>query len=266
MGQTKNRIAQDLPIRLEMLLDMPPVPHEVQLNHTWNPDDSSTNMKVVDTNKLVCKRDPVAQSSDCIRCKVGYHQGIHLFEIKWPTKERGTHASVGVSTIEAPIHKEGYHSLVGDNEHSWGWELMKRIAYHKAENARENDAEYPSKEFQKSFAKLDFNQETVVTIPETFRMVLNMEEGTLGFMLENTYLGHAFHGLRGKRLFPMVSAVWGHCEITLRYLGGIDAGPIPLLDLARHQIRRQLGKKGLKEEKLRQLGLPKTLKNYMVFS
>lgn len=268
-GKQSKKKKQTLPMRLEMLLDMPPVPHEVQLNHSWNPDDSSTNMKVVEGNRLICKRDPVAQSTDCIRCRVGYQQGIHLFEVSWPTKERGTHASIGVSTIEAPIHKEGYYSLVGDNEHSWGWELMKRITYHRAQNTQDNDAEYPSKELQYNFAKLEFNAETVVTIPETFRMVLNMEEGTLGFMNGDLYLGHAFTGLKGKRLFPMVSAVWGHCEITLRYLGGIDAGPLSLMDISRHNIRKEIGqeiKKLLTAQNLRRLGLPATLQKFLVYA
>ena len=30
------------------------------------------------------------------------------------------------------------------------------------------------------------------------------------------YLGVAFSGLRGKTLFPIVSSVWGHCEVKMR--------------------------------------------------
>lgn len=48
-----------------------------------------------------------------------------------------------------------------------------------------------------------------------------MEEGTLSFVVEGMYLGVAFRGLKGKKLHPIVSAVWGHCEITIRYLGGL---------------------------------------------
>ena len=49
-----------------------------------------------------------------------------------------------------------------------------------------------------------------------------MEEGTLSFVVDGQYLGVAFRGLKGKRLHPIVSAVWGHCEITLRYHGGLE--------------------------------------------
>ena len=49
-----------------------------------------------------------------------------------------------------------------------------------------------------------------------------MDEGVLGFVVDGKYLGPAFRNLRGKKLHLMVSAVWGHCEITMKYLGGLD--------------------------------------------
>ena len=49
-----------------------------------------------------------------------------------------------------------------------------------------------------------------------------MDEGTLSFVVEGQFLGVAHRGLKGKKVYPIVSAVWGHCEITLKYLGGLD--------------------------------------------
>lgn len=49
-----------------------------------------------------------------------------------------------------------------------------------------------------------------------------MDEGTLSFVVDGQYLGVAFRGLKGKKLYPIVSAVWGHCEITMKYIGGLD--------------------------------------------
>lgn len=49
-----------------------------------------------------------------------------------------------------------------------------------------------------------------------------MDEGTLAFVVDGQYLGVAFRGLKGKKLYPIVSAVWGHCEITMKYIGGLD--------------------------------------------
>jgi len=53
---------------------------------------------VKEDDKLTFHRNPVAQSTDCIRGKVGYERGLHLFELTWPTRQRGTHAVVGVSS------------------------------------------------------------------------------------------------------------------------------------------------------------------------
>ena len=53
-------------------------------------------------------------------------------------------------------------------------------------------------------------------------VVLDMDEGILGYVVDGQYLGPAFRGLRGKKLHIMISAVWGHCEITMKYLGGLD--------------------------------------------
>ena len=55
-----------------------------------------------------------------------------------------------------------------------------------------------------------------------FSVVLDMDEGTLAFVVDGQYLGLAFRGLKGKKLYPIVSAVWGHCEITMKYIGGLD--------------------------------------------
>jgi hypothetical protein len=49
-----------------------------------------------------------------------------------------------------------------------------------------------------------------------------MDEGQLSFATESKFLGVAFTGLKGKKLYPAISAVWGHCEITIKYIGGLD--------------------------------------------
>lgn len=72
-------------------------------------------------------RHPVAQSTDCIRGKVGFTKGMHCWEVCWSTRQRGTHAVVGVATAEAPLHIVGYQSLVGSTDNSWGWDLGKFV-------------------------------------------------------------------------------------------------------------------------------------------
>ncbi|XP_071514806.1 protein gustavus-like isoform X4 [Panulirus ornatus] len=240
------------PKRLDLLLDMPPVPREASLKHAWNADDRSLNIFVKEDDKLTFHRHPVAQSTDCIRGRVGYTRGLHVWEIHWSTRQRGTHAVVGVATDEAPLHSQGYQSLVGSNDQSWGWDLGRNKLYHNAKQGN-SGITYPS---------LLNNDETFV-VPDKFFVVLDMDEGTLAFVVEGQYLGVAFRGLKGKKLYPIVSAVWGHCEITIRYIGGLDPEPLPLMDLCRRVIRQAVGKQRL--SRIEELNLPPSITQYLLY-
>ncbi|XP_042574650.1 SPRY domain-containing SOCS box protein 4-like isoform X1 [Cyprinus carpio] len=201
------------PARLDLLLDMPPAPYEQQLRHAWNPDDRSLNIFIKDDDKLTFHRHPVAQSTDGIRGRVGYTRGLHVWRIHWPARQRGTHAVVGVATADAPLHSVGYTSLVGSDSESWGWDLGRNKLYHNSKNRPASSAPtYPS----------FLEPEEAFVLPDALMVVLDMDEGTLSFMVDGQYLGVAFRGLKGKKLYPIVSAVWGHCEITMRYINGLD--------------------------------------------
>ncbi|VVC37775.1 Concanavalin A-like lectin/glucanase domain,SPRY domain,SOCS box domain,B30.2/SPRY domain [Cinara cedri] len=247
-------LAQDFarPARLDILLDMPPASKEVQIKHAWNADDRSLNIFVKDEDKLTFHRHPVAQSTDCIRGKTGLTKGLHVWEVNWSTRQRGTHAVVGVATVAAPLHSVGYQSLVGNNDQSWGWDLGRNKLYHDAKSY--DGITYPA------LLKPD---ETFI-VPDKFLVVLDMDEGTLSFVVDGQYLGVAFRGLKGHELFPIVSAVWGHCEITMKYIGGLDPEPLPLMDLCRRVIRQQIGKQYL-EERVMDLNLPQSLSVYLLY-
>lgn len=203
------------PTRLELLLDMPPVSYEVQLLHSWNNNDRSLNVFVKEDDKLIFHRHPVAQSTDAIRGKVGYTRGLHVWQITWAMRQRGTHAVVGVATADAPLHSVGYTTLVGNNHESWGWDLGRNRLYHDGKNQ-------PSKTYP-AFLEPD---ETFI-VPDSFLVALDMDDGTLSFIVDGQYMGVAFRGLKGKKLYPVVSAVWGHCEIRMRYLNGLDRKCLP---------------------------------------
>ncbi|KAI1301772.1 Protein gustavus [Halotydeus destructor] len=242
----------DRPARLDMLLDMPPVPLEVMTDHSWSPDDRSLNIFVKEDDKLTFHRHPVAQSTDCIRGKVGYARGLHVWELVWNTRQRGTHAVVGVGTAEAPLHSQGYHSLIGANTESWGWDLGRNKLYHDVKNTP--GATYPA----------NLGSDETFIVPDSFLVVLDMDEGNLSFVVDGQYLGVAFSGLKGKKLYPIVSAVWGHCEITMRYLGGLDPEPLPLKDICRRVIRQQVGKQRFPRIQS-ELNLPNVLKSYLLY-
>ncbi|CAK9821878.1 Protein gustavus [Anthophora retusa] len=240
------------PPRLDVLLDMPPASRETQIYHGWNIYDRSLNIFVKNDDMLTFHRHPVAQSTDCIRGKIGYTKGMHVWELFWSTRQRGTHAVVGVATADAPLHSVGYQSLVGNNDQSWGWDLGRNKLLHDSKNNAV--ITYPA------LLKPD---ETFI-VPDKFLVVLDMDEGTLAFVVDDQYLGVAFKGLKGKKLHPIVSAVWGHCEITMKYIGGLDPEPLPLMDLCRRVIRKRIGKETI-EEKVNELSLPLAVKSYLLY-
>ncbi|KAL7644884.1 UNVERIFIED_CONTAM: hypothetical protein RMT77_004701 [Armadillidium vulgare] len=238
------------PKRLDMLLDMPPVTKDTCIKHAWNNEDRSLNIFVKEDDKMTFHRHPVAQSTDCIRGRVGFYQGTSLLGNYVVYEAEGNTCSSWGATAEAPLHSVGYQSLVGSNDQSWGWDLGRNKLYHNAKPGCPG-VTYPS---------LLNNDETFV-VPDKFIVVLDMEEGTLSFVVEGMYLGVAFRGLKGKKLHPIVSAVWGHCEITIRYLGGLGPEPLPLSDLCRRAIRESIGKSRL--HRLQELNLPPSLISFL---
>ncbi|XP_055550054.1 protein gustavus isoform X2 [Wyeomyia smithii] len=240
------------PARLDLLLDMPPVARETQIKYSWNSEDRSLNVFVKEDDKMTFHRHPVAQSTDCIRGKVGFTKGLHVWEVFWSTRQRGTHAVIGVATSEAPLHSVGYQSLVGSNDQSWGWDLGRNMLYHNSKTCP--GVTYPA------ILKPD---ETFL-VPDKFLVALDMDEGTLSFIVDGQYLGVAFRGLKGRKLYPIVSAVWGHCEITMKYIGGLDPEPLPLMDLCRRVIRQKIGRTHL-EERIEHLQLPQSMKTYLLY-
>ena len=96
-------------------------------------------------------------------------------------------------------------------------------------------------------------------------MILDMDRGCLGFAVGCEFLGWSHHNLRSQGpLFPMVSTVWGQCEVKLRYLGGLTS--LSLQDVAKTVIRDQLGRdKEELEMKVDGLMLPTSLKNFIKY-
>ena len=74
--------AAGLTQRLATLLDSAAVSREVAEQHTWNPSDKSFNIVMKADDPTVMRRQPVAQSTDCIRGRVGYTQGVHMWEVR----------------------------------------------------------------------------------------------------------------------------------------------------------------------------------------
>jgi len=254
------RLGEVVPQRVHALLDSPTPSYEVSTQHSWNPNDRSYNLELKAEDPLVMRRRPVAQSTDCIRGKTGFLEGIHLFEISWPVNQRGTHAVVGVATSAAPLHVQGYQSLVGSNDQSWGWDLGRKKAFHS-----NNSVQFPR----------SISHHHQWTVPETFQMLLDMDRGELMFLADGQMLGVSHTDLHKDQgpLYPAVSTVWGHCEVRLQYLGSQEnKSPLSLQELARLTIRTsaQLNTKPtllrFDQRIFKDMGLPKPLRNFLVYS
>lgn len=238
------------PKGLEELLSAPAPDLGTQRCHGWNPEDCSENIEVKEGG-LCFERRPVAQSTDGARGKRGYSSGLHAWEISWPREQRGTHAVVGVATARAPLHADHYAALLGSNSESWGWDLGRGKLYHH-QSKEPRAAQYPPGP-----------QGEQLEVPERLQVVLDMEEGTLGYAIGGTYLGPAFRGLKGRTLYPAVSAVWGQCQVRIRYLGKRRAEPHSLLHLSRLRVRQALGAARLGQ--VSALPLPPAMKRYLLY-
>nr|AFJ24733.1 SPRY domain containing SOCS box protein-1 [Schmidtea mediterranea] len=229
------------PPRLLQLMDIPHFTYKMQLAYAWNPLDSSINIDVKLIDPLTLHRHPVAQSTDSIRGKIGFNRGFHMWRIDWKLRERGTHAVVGVCTKDAPLHCHGYCSLIGLTEESWGWDIIRKKLVHK-QSVDVEDQTYPViiAEDICSLGDAIERPNTNIEVQESIFVLLDMEEGTLSFINDGQYLGVAFSGLKGRTLYPAISAVWGHCEVTMAHLASLNPLPLPLLHLCRFYIRKHL--------------------------
>jgi len=240
-------IAAFVPARVRLLLAQSPITRLEAEEHSWNSSDCSFNLSLKAGDPFTVRRRPVAQSTDCVRGKQGYSQGLHVFSVSWPVTERGTHAVVGVATRSAPLHSVGYRSLMGSGPDSWGWDLGRGRAYHGRD---EEGLPYPE------------GVDDSWTVPDSFHLILDMDAGTLSFEVEGSYLGPAFTGLKslGEPLYPVISTVWGNCQVSLVYIGGLESSPLSLQQLIRETVRTSLAGRGVTG-----LGLPSRLVKFLQY-
>ncbi|XP_068725548.1 neuralized-like protein 4 [Montipora capricornis] len=187
---------------LREIVEESQVPSE-QLEHAWDPEDCSPVFRIL-SDKLTARRLPSPFTTDAIRGKKGYRQGRHVWEITWERSEWGSFAVIGIATPQAPLRCPGYLPLVGSNAASWGWNLSKQVAIHDRKEFA-YPANYPS-----------------FVVPDTVYVILNLEDRTLSFATSDTDLGVAFGNLPRNPLIPLcpcASAVYGNCDIKMKYLG-----------------------------------------------
>lgn len=100
--------------------------------HAWNSQDCSRNV-YIKANGFTLHRNPVAQSTDGARSKLGFSEGRHAWEIVWEGP-LGTVAVVGVASEDSPMQCPGYVALLGSDDHSWGWNLVDNHLLHNGDS------------------------------------------------------------------------------------------------------------------------------------
>lgn len=160
---------------------------------------------------------------------MGVKSGLHVWEVLWNPNHRGSHAVLGISRQNCPLQASGYNVLIGGDSQSWGWELKTNQLWHGGQSL----GLYPGKKKrchseaaddvkpQSSTSPHSKVAETPLPVPERILLVLDADAGTLGFIVDDSFLSVAFKDLpRGVELFPAVSSVRGGASIRLRYLNG----------------------------------------------
>ena len=120
-------------LRSELLTSVPTYKAKLRaFYHAWNPNDCSRNI-YVKPNGFTLHRNPVAQSTDGARSKIGFRSGRHAWEVIWEGP-LGTVAVIGIATKEAPNQCHGYVALLGSDEQSWGWNLVDNHLLHNGDS------------------------------------------------------------------------------------------------------------------------------------
>uniref|UniRef100_A0AC34FEX1 B30.2/SPRY domain-containing protein n=1 Tax=Panagrolaimus sp. ES5 TaxID=591445 RepID=A0AC34FEX1_9BILA len=237
------------PWKYDAILSEPPLDQETLEKFAWNYNDKSVNIVIKDDDRLTFLRLPNEQSTDCIRGKVGFTKGFHVWKITWPIGQRGTNAVIGVGTKDAPLHETKYTSLIGLNADSYGWDISRNLCGFNAEGWR-----YPN---------IVSDDGRPFVAPDEIYCMLDMDEGYMAFATNNQYLGVAFRGLKGKELYPMASCVWGNGEVSMKYLGGVEPQPLSLMESCRNTILKSMGNEPAGAVHL--LPLPNSLKNFCMY-
>ncbi|XP_051971332.1 F-box/SPRY domain-containing protein 1 [Xyrauchen texanus] len=197
------RVLTDEALRSDVLCNLASYKGKLKsFQHALSSNDCSRNV-YIKKNGFTLHRNPIAQSTDGARGKIGFSEGRHAWEIWWEGP-LGTVAVIGIATKRAPLQCQGYVALLGSDDQSWGWNLVDNNLLHNGEV----NGNFPQ-----------CNNAPKYQIGERIRVILDMDDKTLAFERGFEFLGVAFRGLPKACLFPAVSAVYGNTEVTMVYLG-----------------------------------------------
>ena len=118
----------ELALKSSLLCNVPTYKAKLKaFYHAWNPNDCSNNVFI--KSGFTLHRNPVAQTTDGARGKIGFRSGRHCWEVWWEGP-LGTVAMIGLKTKDSPVQCQGYFPLVGSDSQSWGWNLVDNNLIH----------------------------------------------------------------------------------------------------------------------------------------
>jgi SPRY domain-containing SOCS box protein 1/4 len=154
---------------------------------------------------MTCRRvgDMYSNGRAVVRVRRPMTSGVHVWAVTWKvTGDEEFNTIIGVGTDEAAMD-----AYIGYNDDSWGWELGHNDLWHGCRHV----GRYPSNKDPYRYS-----------VPDTFHLVLDMDEGTLCFVDGDEYLYVAFRfsGLRGRSLYVMASMREEGDTVSIKYQGG----------------------------------------------
>ncbi|XP_073660177.1 F-box/SPRY domain-containing protein 1 isoform X1 [Tursiops truncatus] len=119
-------------LRTDILCNLPSYKAKIRaFQHAFSTNDCSRNV-YIKKNGFTLHRNPIAQSTDGARTKIGFSEGRHAWEVWWEGP-LGTVAVIGIATKRAPMQCQGYVALLGSDDQSWGWNLVDNNLLHNGE-------------------------------------------------------------------------------------------------------------------------------------
>lgn len=164
----------------------------------------SDGMTILNSNTVMRHRKGGFET-DGARWSRPFTSGKHVFEVIWPKGMRGTSASIGVGTDEAPLFVKGSKTLIGMTSRSFGMDLTRHRVYNKATAI---GGAFP-------------RHSTTDGIIDCFFMYLDADSGIMSFGSQTEYYGVAARNLKreNKPIYIMIGCVKENAQIQIYYRG-----------------------------------------------
>lgn len=195
---------------VEHMQPIPPWVYTVQLDPHIDTGflGSSDGINIIDRNTVRRHRRGHFET-DGAKWGAPLSKGKHVFEIYWPLFSRGTLATVGVGTENAPLFAKPRSSLVGGNRHSWGLDIARR----RIMNCGTMAGQMPR----------------ASTVPDKFFMYVDCDSGTVGFGSDFGYWGAPLIIPKSKMpVYAMIGTMCEGSQITMIYRGTAMNTPGPM--------------------------------------